>query len=126
MAGPAVGEYQFGFPVEAVIVGPIVVTPTPNRAAVTFRTVTVVTSGTFVQGPTVTVPDGFALFTKVRTTNTGNPTVFVANSGVNTGISASRMELKKTESISLKIDNMDLLFFDSNANGVVIELVAEQ
>lgn len=126
MTIPAAGEDQFGLPVEAEVIGPIIVTPTPNRAAVTFRTVTVVTAGTPVQGPTVTVPDSFSLLVKMRTTNIGNPTGFIANSAANTAISGSRMELKKGEAISLKIDDMDLLFFDSDTSGVVFELVAEQ
>ena len=125
MAGAALGENQFGFPVEAVIVGPIVVTPTPNRSAVTFRTVTVTTAGTPVQGPTVTVPDGFAVLVRIRS-QAGTPIIFLANSLANTAVSTLRSELEKGDAIPFKIDDMDLLFFDSDLNGAIAELIAEQ
>ena len=126
MAGGAIGEYQFGFPVEAVVVGPIIVTPTPNRSAFTIRTIINVTAGVALQGPSVSIPDGFALLIKGRTTQVGNPDLLVANSLANTAISANRTEFKKGESFSMKIDDMDLIFFDSSINGGVIELIAEQ
>ena len=126
MVAGADGEYQFGYPVEAVVVGPIIVTPEPNRSAFTVRTIINAVAGTPLQGPSVTVPDGFAVLIKGRTTQTGSPDLFVANSLANTGISASRTEFVKGESFSMKIDNMDLIFFDTNMSGAVLELIAEQ
>lgn len=126
MAGGALGENQFGIPVEAVVVGAIVVTPTPNRSALTFRTVTIAAAGTPVQGPSVTIPDGFSLAVKNRITNAGAPTGYVANSGANTAVAASRTEMLKGEAFAMFEDNMDNFFFDATINGTIFELFAEQ
>lgn len=126
MAGAALGENQFGIPVEATIVGAIVVTATPNRSAVIFRTVTVVTSGTPVQGPSVTIPDGFSLAVKNRITNTGTPTGYVANSGANTADATLRTEMLKGEAFAMFEDDMDNFFFDATLDGTIFELFAEQ
>ena len=126
MAGAALGENQFGIPVEAVIVGAIVVTATPNRSAVIFRTVTVVTATTPVQGPSVTIPDGFSLVVKNRITNAGTPTGFVANSSGNTADATLRTEMLKGEAFSMFEDDMDTFFFDASLDGTIFELFAEQ
>ena len=125
MSGAAVGENQFGIPVEAVIVGSIVVAATPNRSAVSFRTVTVVTSGTPVQGPSVTVPDGFSVAVKNRITNAGSPTGFVANTSGNTANATVRTEMLKGEAFAMFEDNYDNFFFDASLDGTIFELFSE-
>lgn len=125
MAGPAIAEGQFGDPVEAVVIGPVIADPPPNKSSVTFRTVTVATAGTPQQGPTVTVPDGFALLIRLRITQ-GAVEGRVSDSSANALDAAKRMEMVIGDSISLKVNNMNLLFFDADTNGTVFELVAEQ
>ncbi len=101
-------------------------TPVPNEAAVTFQTVTVAVPGTPVQGPNLTVPDGFGVVVKCRSSQPGSPVAYVGNGAGTVVVSATRMELLKGESIGYKITNMDLLFFDTDTAGCIIELTAEQ
>ncbi len=107
--------------------GSIPITPPTNQSSWTVQT-NVVSAGNPTQGPNITIPDGYSVVVRNRSTNggVGNPTVFVATSLVNTGVSASRIELLKSESLSLAITNMNLLFFDGNIDGTVIEMLAEQ
>ncbi len=126
MAGPAAGEAQFGIPVEAVVTGSIVVAQTPNRPAWTVRTVTIASAGTPQQGPDVAIPDGFAVAVKARSTQPSGNIIFQATSGANTALSANRAELKPAEIITLKITNLNLLFFDANNDGSIVELIVEQ
>ena len=107
--------------------GAVPTTPPTNQSSWTVET-NVVSAGNPTQGPNVTIPDGYSVVVRNRSTNAavGVPTVFVATSLVNTGVSASRVELLKSESISLFITNMNLLFFDGNIDGTIIEIIAEQ
>ena len=101
-------------------------TPVPNEAAVTFQTVTVAVPGTPVQGPNLPIPDGFGVVVKCRSAQAGAPIAYVGNGAATVIVSATRMELLKGESIGYKITNMDLLFFDSDTAGCIVELTAEQ
>ena len=115
--------------VDAFISGgalPVVVTPTPNKAAVTMQTVTVAVPGTPVQGPAVAIPDGFSVVVKNRSAQGGTPIVFVGNSNPSVQVATTRVELLKGESLAYFITSMDLLFFDSDVAGCIIELTAEQ
>ena len=101
-------------------------TPVPNEAAVTMLTVTVAVPGTPVQGPAVAIPDGFSVVVKNRSTQGGAPIVFVGNSNPSVQVATTRVELLKGESLAYFITSMDLLFFDSDVAGCIIELTAEQ
>jgi len=101
-------------------------TPVPNEAAVTMQTVTVAVPGTPVQGPAVAIPDGFSVVVKNRSSQAGAPIAFVGNSNASVQVSATRVELLKGESLAYFITSMDLLFFDSDTAGDIIELTAEQ
>lgn len=98
----------------------------PNRNAVTFRTVTVVTSGTPVQGPNVAIPDSMALTVSFRVTQDGSPKGFVAASSADTATSTARDEILKGDVLKFNLNNMNLLWFDSDTDGAVFELNAEQ
>lgn len=98
----------------------------PNRSAITFKGVTVVTAGTPVQGPDVPIPHGYTLAIRNRVTNPGTPIVYVANNAANTSNPAERNELGKGDVERFNITNMNLLWFDATANGIIAELVAEQ
>lgn len=121
-------EGQFGDPVEAALVGPVtvVVTPTPNKTAIAFGTVTVAVAGTPVQGPNLTVPNGFSLVVRQRVTQAGSPVGYVANSGANCAISANRNETLKGMGFAFFISNANLLWFDSDTAGTIFDLSVEQ
>lgn len=125
MAGTGVGEAQFGIPVD-ITGGTIIVVPTVNRAALTFRTVPIAAAGTPQQGPDVSIPNGFAVVVVFRVTQAGAPNGFVANSLANTAVAASRTEMLKGDTRRFFVTNMNLLFFDSDTTDAVFELFVEQ
>lgn len=125
MSGPAVAEGMFSDPVD-VSGGTITAAPTPNRAAWTARTAEVVTAGTPVQGPDVAVPNGFSVAIIFRATQAGSPKGYMADSGANTALSASRTEMNKGDVRVLFVTNLNLLFFDTDTSGAVFDLVLEQ
>lgn len=97
----------------------------PNQTAFQVQTVTVVTSGTPVQGPNIPVPNTVAVAVQNPSTNANNTVLYIANSSANALLPASRMELKRGESIALYISNTDLLWLDSNNNGATAKLLVE-
>jgi len=97
-----------------------------NRDAVTFKTVTVATAGTPVQGPDVAIPDGFALVVILRETQDGSPKGYVADSSANAQSATARTEMTKGGIRTFYISNMNLLWFNTDVNGAVFELFVEQ
>lgn len=124
MSGPALAEGMFGDPVD--VSGAVSSVPTPNRAAWTARTVTVLTAATPVQGPNVAIPDGFSVAVIFRATQAGTPKGYMANSSANTAILASRTEMNKGDVRRLFVTNLNLLFFDTDTSGSIFDLVVEQ
>lgn len=122
---PQAPEGQFSDPVD-ITGATIIALPQANRAAVTFRTVTIAAAGTPQQGPNVPVPDGFDVVVVFRVTQNGNPKGYVGNSVPNVSNPATRTEMLKGDVRSFKITNMNLLFFDSDTNGAVFDIFAEQ
>jgi hypothetical protein len=100
--------------------------PVANKSAAIFQTVTVAVAGTPVQGPSVAVPDGITLRVRLRVTQLTSPEGYIGNSSANVQVAATRLEIKKGSTVPFVIDNMDVLWFDSDTNGAVFELYAEQ
>ena len=96
-----------------------------NQAAFQVQTVTVVTAGTPVQGPSIPVPNTVAVAIQNPSTNANNTVLYVANSSANALLPASRMELKRGESIALYISNVNLIWIDSNNSGATAKLLVE-
>ena len=71
------------------------------------------------------IPDGFALVIKNRSTNLAGTVLFVATTQLNLATATTRTELQVGESMSLYIDNMDLVHFQLN-NDQYIEVFVEQ
>ncbi len=104
---------------------PVTVTPTPNRATVQITALNP-GAGIATQCPSQAVPDGFAFVLKNRSTvGAVGGQVFVANSLANCAISGSRIELEEGESVSFKVTNWDVLFFQCQTDSTVIELFSE-
>lgn len=99
--------------------------PVLNRQGVKFTTVTVVTAGTPVQGPDMTIPHGFALAIEQRAHGV-NRTGYVGSSAANVIVSGTRKEFRDGVGITLYITNANLLYFDASADATVFELWAEQ
>lgn len=100
--------------------------PTPNRDGWTAQTVTIPSAGDAIQGPDVEIPDGFGLAIVFRNTQAGAPTGFMANSAANVGDSVNRTELLKGDRRILYVSNMNEVFFGSDTDGAVFELIVEQ
>ena len=97
----------------------------PNRAAVEIAVVTVATSGTPIQLPDITVPDGFILAIKAKNSNQKKK-IYVGNSILNVADATKRIELVGGEVIGLALTNANLLYIDSDTNGISVELITEQ
>ena len=87
--------------------------------------VTVVTSGTPVQGPTISVPRGYPTIIRQRR-HTGNTrTGYVAFGRNETANNLNRIQLRDNDSIALRLSRLDSLWFDSDNNDTSFELIAE-
>lgn len=110
---------------EPVTVDGQVSTQEVNQTAFQVQTSTVVTAGTPVQGPSIAVPFSVAVAVQNDPNNGSNDILYIANSSANTAIPANRMELRRGQSIALYITNVNLLWFDSNSNGVDAKILVE-
>lgn len=88
-------------------------------------TVTVATANTPVQGPDLSVPDGYAVTVRQRR-HSGAPTGYVGSSGPNTANSRSRIEMGDNDSFTLQVTNTKLLWFNADTASTVFELILEQ
>ncbi len=105
--------------------GSITVLPTPNRSTVQITALNP-GAGIATQCPSQAVPDGFATVFKNRSTvGAVGGQVFIANSLANCAISGSRIELEEGESVSFKVTNWDIIFFQCQTDSTVIELFSE-
>ena len=97
----------------------------PNQTAFQVQSITVTTAGTPVQGPSLAVPNTVAVAVQNPSTNPNNTVLYIANSSANALLAASRMELKRGESIALYISNVDLIWLDSNNSGAIAKILVE-
>lgn len=102
--------------------------PLPNLDSFTVRVVNVAAAGTPVQGPTVTVPDGFALVVRLTPKDAATPKGFVAASSAEaSGATADRRStLQEGDSVSLLVTNMSAVWVDADENDVDFEFIVEQ
>lgn len=100
-----------------------VVVTSPNYPAFSVNQFTVVTSGTPLQLANTPIPDGILVHMIMDKNQSG--TVYVANSSANTANAAKRWELKKGDTLSLRITNLDLIWIDASSNGRSIVVIHE-
>lgn len=100
--------------------------PQENLSSFEIRRVRVTTSGTPVQGPTVTVPNGYALVVRMRRVTSGAPTGYVANSSANTADDTVRSVLNGNDAITMNVTNMNLVWVDADTNTTDFEFIVEQ
>lgn len=112
---------------DAEISNPNIITePTPNATAFTVQNTTVVTAGTPVQLPSITIPDGRALVVASDGANNVKQVVYVATSSVNAGDPTKRVVLAPGNSVKLYVSNADLVWVDASANGQKVNAIVEQ
>lgn len=97
----------------------------PNKGTFSIQTETVVTAGVPVNAAALAVANDVAVVIQNDPANANADVVYVANSSANTAIAANRLELKRSQSVTLHISNLNLLWFDSNSNGTTIKLIVE-
>ena len=97
----------------------------PNSATFTVRQETVTTAGTPVQAAALAVPTDRAVTIQNSPTNGNNAILYVANSSANALLPSSRVQLARSQSMVLNIDNLDDIWLNSNNNGVTATLVVE-
>ena len=97
-----------------------------NLSSFETRRVRVATAGTPVQGPTVTVPNGFALVVRMRRATSGAPTGYVANSSANAADDTVRSVLGGNDSVTLYVTNMNEVWVDADTNTTDFEFIVEQ
>lgn len=87
-----------------------------NLTTPTTRTVTVVTSGTPVQGSAIAVPHGMTVTVRAHPDNTGTITIAESSANaVNTGGSCNR--LTNNQSQEYQVQNFNQLWIDSTVSG---------
>lgn len=97
----------------------------PNSTTFTVRQETVATAGTPVQAAALAVPFDRAVTIQNSPTNSANAILFVANSSANALLATARVQLARTQSLVLNVDNLDDIWLNSNVNGVTATLVVE-
>ena len=85
---------------------------------------TVVTAGTPVQGPSILVPRGFSTIVRQRR-HTPIRTGYVAFERSDTGNTLNRIEFRDNDSIALRVQHLDSLWFDADIGATSFELIAE-
>lgn len=100
--------------------------PQENLSSAEIRRVRVVTAGTPVQGPTVTVPNGYALVVRMRRVTTGTPTGYLGTSSANALDDTVRSVLNGNDALTLNVTNMNAIWVDADTNTTDFEFVVEQ
>ena len=97
----------------------------PNSATFTVQQETVATAGTPVQAAALAVPTDRAVAIQNSPTNASNAVLYVANSSANALLATARVQLSRSQSIVLNVDNLSDVWLNSNNNGVTATLVVE-
>lgn len=104
----------------------VTVTPSPNSPTWTVQTETVVTAGTPVQAASLAVPSERGVTVQNSPLNSNNALLYVANSSANALLPGNRVQLSRSQSIVLKVDNLNDIWLNSSSNGVQATIVVEQ
>ena len=86
--------------------------------------VTVNVAGTAVQGPDQEVPAGYNVVVRQRR-HSGTVTGYVAFSDGDTSNDGKRSVFRDNDSLAFKIRNLKEVWFDSDTNGTVFEMIVE-
>lgn len=88
------------------------------------RTVTVVVSGTPVQGPDVVIPEGVKVTVKGHPSNTGTMTIADSSANaVNTGANCDRLLANQAQ--DHQVINMNRIWVDATVSGERVLLVSD-
>lgn len=108
------------------IEGPVQTTPSNNPSTFKIETISIATPGTPQQFTATTIPPGSVAVVRADPNNSGGDRIFVANSAANTAIAGSRIELRRGESVTLKVASSSNIHIDANNAGAQATLFVEQ
>lgn len=97
----------------------------PNSPAWRVQSETVATAGTPIQAAALSVPNDRAVTIQNSPTNGNNAILYVANSSANALLASARVQLSRSQSVVLNVDNLNQIWLNSNNNGVVALLIVE-
>jgi hypothetical protein len=97
---------------------------TTGGAEAIIRRVVVATVGIAVNGPDITVPKGYSCVVRQRH-NAGAPAGYVAFSESDVGGTQTRAELQNNDSITVRVTNMDKIWFNSDTAATEFEIIAQ-
>lgn len=101
-----------------------VIPEVPNLPHFKAKVVEVVNAGTPVQLPSIPIPDGSTLVLRACRDN-GKKKIYLANSAANTANTENRITLSKGEAFGLTVNNANVIWVNSDGNGVHVEVVTE-
>lgn len=87
----------------------------PNKDAFATGQDTIASAGTGEQGAAQAIPDGFAIVIRALASNTGN--LQVGNSQANAQNAAVAFILAAGDAVTLRVSNLNLLWFDVTVDG---------
>jgi len=85
----------------------------------------VVTAGTAVQGPDVSIPRGVVSVIRQRR-HDASRNGYVATNERDVSSTGSRVEMQNNDTVVLQVSNWSKVWFDSDTNTTDFELIAEQ
>ena len=97
----------------------------PNSPTFTVRRETVVTAGTPVQVAALAVPANRGITVQNAPTNGNNDILYIANSSPNALLASSRIQLSRSQSAVLYVDDLSKIWINSNNNNTAALLIVE-
>lgn len=88
------------------------------------RRVVVATAGTPVRGPDIAVPRGYSCVVRQRH-NAGAPAGYVAFSESEVASTQARAELQNNDSLTVRVSNMNRIWFDSDTAATEFEIISQ-
>ena len=98
--------------------------PTPATEAL-IRRVRIISAGTAVQGPDVTIPPGVTSVIRQRR-HTTSPNGYIALNEHDVSSTGTRIETVNGDTVVLVLSNWNKIWFDSDTDNTDFELIAEQ
>ena len=96
-----------------------------SRQILTISVVEIVTPGRPTRGPDIVLPNGTELVVRLRPDNTATITGYVSITPGMVTNSLRRSELQEGDSLTFRIRNPHMLFFDADTAGAKFEVIAE-
>ncbi len=108
-----------------ITLGPSATTPQPNFGSFITKVDTLALAGTPQQFSAQAIPDGAEASLRASMDNGLTSRVYIAYSSVAIASAGSRIQLERGATLSLKVNQASIVWFDGSSSGVKLELVTE-